>query len=244
MQKKHDPVFQRVIAKSQSLGIYDILSLYQDWNTELVGQFCATSWRSGDGFESTINFAMEGHHFEFKVTKLPTIFGLAPDYFHRMPISTKWSISDNELAPHYYLRNEHNYGTTHRMLPEYYLFNHIFHNTLTPKRGDRTSIRGSTRNLLLAILDGQPLPCINVFFWSELMFVLNHGTQYVIYPPYIQWIINLKTDMEFGYDGKHGPYQPHLVRAPVVPPDAAATAGSSTAPLLLLLLLLLVNLLL
>jgi hypothetical protein len=36
--------------------------------------------------------------------------------------------------------------------------------------------------------------------------------------------------MEFGYDGRHGPYQPHLVRAPVSPPPlavVAATVGTS-----------------
>jgi hypothetical protein len=150
-----------------------------------VAQFYATTWRSGDGFDSTLNFTIEGHRFELTITKPPIIFGLAPNVFHREPISSQRSISDNELAPLYFLGNKDNYGTNHGMLPEYYLFNNIFRNTLTPKRGDHTSIQGSTRNLLLAILDGQPLPCISVFFWAELMFVLNHGIQYAIYAPYI-----------------------------------------------------------
>jgi hypothetical protein len=145
------------------------------------------------------------------------------------PITTERSISDNELAPLYYPGNEHNYDSTHGMLPEYYLFNHICRNTLTPKRGDRTIIRGSTRNLLLAILDGQPLPCFSAFFWSKPMFVLHHGTQYAIYAPYIQRMINFKSNKEFGYDGKHGPYQPHLVRSPAIPPPSAAAARPSSA---------------
>jgi hypothetical protein len=62
------------------------------------------------------------------------------------------------------------------------------------------------------------------------MFVLNHGTQYDIYAPYIQRIINLKTDMEFHYDDKHGPYHPHLVWAPAIPPAAAVVGPSSAAP--------------
>jgi hypothetical protein len=63
------------------------------------------------------------------------------------------------------------------------------------------------------------------------MFVLNHGSQYAIYALYIQRIINYKTDMEFGYDGKHGAYQPHVVRGPVVPPPppTAVVAGPSAA---------------
>jgi hypothetical protein len=206
MQRNRDSVFQKVITKAQTLGIYDILGLHQEWNTELVAQFYTTTWRSRDGYDSTLNFAIEGHRYELTITELPIIFGLAPNDFDRESISSERSTSDNELAPLYFLENENSYGTNHGMLPEYYIFNNIFQNTLTPKRGDRTSIQGSTRNILLAIVDGQPLPCISVFFWIELMFVLNHGTQYAIYAPYIQRIFNYKMNMEFGYDGKHGAY--------------------------------------
>jgi hypothetical protein len=43
------------------------------------------------------------------------------------------------------------------------IFNNIFHNTLTPKQGVCTSICGSTRTLLLAILDNKPPSCISTF---------------------------------------------------------------------------------
>jgi hypothetical protein len=42
MQQKRDLVFNKVIAKAQSLGIFDIIGMYQDWNTELVAQLCST----------------------------------------------------------------------------------------------------------------------------------------------------------------------------------------------------------
>jgi hypothetical protein len=229
MQQKCDPVFNKVIAKAHSLGIFDILGMYQDWNTELVAQFCSTAWRSGNGYESTINFSIEGHQFSVCVMEFPTIFCLAHDEFMRDEISTERTIVENELAPLYYLGNESSYGKTHGLLPEYAIFNNIFRNTLTPKRGDCTSIRGSTTNLLLAILDGKPTPCISNFLWMEFMFMLNHGTTYVIYAPYIQRIINLKIEMEFRYDGKHGAYQPHVVRGPLVPPPPPTTAAMGTS---------------
>jgi hypothetical protein len=43
-----------------------------------VAQFYATTWRSEDGFDSTLNFAIEGHRYELTITELPIIFGLAP----------------------------------------------------------------------------------------------------------------------------------------------------------------------
>jgi hypothetical protein len=99
MQKKHDPVFHSVIAKAQRLGIYDILGMFQEWNMELVAQFYATAWRSSTGFDSTLNFAIEGHRFELKLTELPTIFAFVNNDFHRLAISTERIIVENELAP-------------------------------------------------------------------------------------------------------------------------------------------------
>jgi hypothetical protein len=202
MQQKCDLVFNKVIAKAHSLGIFDIPHMYQDWNIELVAQFCSTAWRSGNGYESINNFSIDGHQFHLGVMEFPTIFGLAHNDLMMAEVSTERTIAEDELAPLYYPGNENSYGKSHGLLPEYAIFNNIFRNTITPKRVDRTSIRGLTRNLLLPILDDKPPPCISTFHLTEFMFMLNHGTTYVIYAPYIQRIINYKTDMEFGYNGK------------------------------------------
>jgi hypothetical protein len=154
-------VFNKVITKTQSLGIFDILVMYQDRNTELVTRFYSTAWRSRNGYDSTIYFSIEGHQFNVCVKEFPTIFGLAAIDFLSAEISIERTIVENELAPLYYLGNANSYGKTHGLLPEYAIFNNIFYNTLTPKRGDRTSIRGSTRNLVQAITDNTPPPCIS-----------------------------------------------------------------------------------
>jgi hypothetical protein len=224
-------VFHGVITKAQRLGIYDLLGMYQEWNMELVAQFCATTWRGENGYEQTLNFIIEGQRFELQVTELPTIFALADNDFHRAEIITERTIAENELAPLYFTGN----GTTlaqHMVCFPSTLSSTISSATLTPKRGDRTNIQGSTRNLLPAIFDDQAPPYIAVFFWTEMWNMLTHGAQYVIYAPYIQKIINYKTDMEFVYDGNHGAYRPHIVRALVVPPPsppAVAAAGASAA---------------
>jgi hypothetical protein len=65
------------------------------------------------------------------------------------------------------------------------------------------------------------------------MFALNHGTMYAIYVPVIQRIINFKTNKEFGYDGKHGAYQPYIVWGHAVPPPPPAAdhvGTSATTP--------------
>jgi hypothetical protein len=88
MQQKRDPVFNKIIAKSHSLGIFHILGLYQDWNTKLVSQFYSTAWRSGNGYESTINFSIEGRQFYVRVMEFSTVFGLAHNDLMRAEVST------------------------------------------------------------------------------------------------------------------------------------------------------------
>jgi hypothetical protein len=197
MLENRNPVFNKVIAKAQQLGIYDMLGMWKDWNYELVAQFCSTACLSGNGYDSTINFSIEGHRFSLCIKEIPALFGLANDDFHRANIANERNVLDNELAPLYFLGNESNYGTIHGLLPEYVIFNKIFRDTLMPKRGDRSHINGSTRVFLLAILDDRPPPCINVFFWTDMLYMLKHGSSYVNYAPFIQKIINSKMDMEF-----------------------------------------------
>jgi hypothetical protein len=228
MLEKRNHVFNKVVSKAQQLGIYDMLGMWQ--NFELVAQFSSTAWLSGNGYDSTINFGIEGHHFSLCIKEIPALFGLANDDFHRANIANERTVSDNELALLYQPGNEHNYGTIHGLLSEYVIFNKIFHGTLTPKRGDRSNINGSTRVLLLAILDDLPPPCTSVFFWIEMLYMLKHGSTYVIYAPFIHKIINSKTNMEFQYDGDHGAYMPQLVRTPhTSPPTASSPAAASPA---------------
>jgi hypothetical protein len=98
MLEKENLIFNKVVAKSQILGIYDMLGIWQNWNCELVAQFCSTAWISGNGYESTINFSIEGHRYSLCIQEMeiPTLFGLANDDFHRANIAKKgpcWTMS-------------------------------------------------------------------------------------------------------------------------------------------------------
>jgi hypothetical protein len=229
MIQKMNPIFNKVISKAQNLGIYDLLGMWQNWNSELVAQFCSTAWIRGSGYDNTINFSIEGHHYALCVKEILTVFGLANNDFHRADIANERTVADNVLVPPYFSGNESNYDTIHGLLPEFIIFNKIFRGTLRPKRGDRSHISGSTRVLLLAILDNRPPLCISVFFWIEMLYMLKHGPSYVIYAPYVQKIINYKTHVEFEYDGDHSVYLPQLVRTPHNSPSAAPSPATAVA---------------
>jgi hypothetical protein len=66
-----------------------------------VAQFCSIASLSVNGFDNTINFSIEGHRYSLCITKIPALFGLANDDFHRADIANERTVSDNELAPLY-----------------------------------------------------------------------------------------------------------------------------------------------
>jgi hypothetical protein len=67
-----------------------------------VAQFCSTAWLSGNDFESTINFSIEGHRYSLFIKEIPALFGLANDDFHRVDIANERILLDNELGPLYF----------------------------------------------------------------------------------------------------------------------------------------------
>ena len=75
MRDKEDPVFEKVIQQVEELSIYEFLGMKQDWNSELVAQFCSTAWFSGSEADSAINFTIEGHKFAIKAGQLVSVFG-------------------------------------------------------------------------------------------------------------------------------------------------------------------------
>jgi hypothetical protein len=54
-----------------------MLGMWQDLNCELVGHFCAMVWLSRNGYDSTINFSIEGHRFSLCIKEIFALFGLA-----------------------------------------------------------------------------------------------------------------------------------------------------------------------
>jgi hypothetical protein len=110
------------------------------------------------------------------------------------------------------------------------IMNRIFWETLTPKRGDRTKIHGTVKLLLLAMDFDHPPFSVFHFFWTELRYMLHHGSNPVIYAPYIQRMINAVTGMEFGYDTVHAPYCPQPPKEPEFPPEAESPPSAHSPP--------------
>jgi hypothetical protein len=68
------------------------------------------------------------------------------------------------------------------------------------------------------------------FFWTELRYMLHHGSTPVIYAPYIQRMINAVIGMEFGYDTVHAPYCPQPPKELEFPPEGESPPSAHSPP--------------
>jgi hypothetical protein len=224
MASKEDSTFELVISECQEKNLYFLLGMKQDWNNELIGQFVSTAWFEGEGKETFIHFTLQGIPYYVSYRRFAEILGLEGT-LNEVELHNEIEPTDEEFQQLYLNGEEADLDYTHGMRPYTKILNRLFRETLTPKRGDRSKIHGSTRVLLCAMNFERPRFNVFGFFWNELMFMLHHGKHSVVYAPYIQKMINVVTGMEFGYDEIHAPYTPKL---PTPPSSAAQSPSTST----------------
>jgi hypothetical protein len=228
MSEKNNPTFDLVIRECERKHLYEFLALNQDWNNELVAQFCSTAWFEGEGKNSFIHFNLQGRAFWVSYKQFATILKL-DDTLDEMEIHDDINPTDEALMT-LYRDEDPDIATTHGLRPYMEIMNRIFRETLTPKRGDRTKIHGTVKNLLLAMDFDHPPFSVFHFFWTELRYMLHHGSNPVIYAPYIQRMINAVTGMEFGYDAVHAPYCPQPPKEQEFPPEGESPPSAHSPP--------------
>lgn len=222
MANENNPIFTEVMEFCKLKNLYHIMSLQQGWNKEIVAQFCATAWFSGAGDETILHFSIEGHRFQCSFTELAEILGFDYTDLDRRQLANEAVPSTDDMHIMYDERYPNvQYGTTHGMSPFFKILNSLFRVTLTPKVGDKTSILGTSRVLLMAMLRSEAPFSVFRFIWTELMFVLHHGSKSIIYAPYIMRMVEAVTGMTFVHDSPHTPY-----RVQPVDPPASPSGGS------------------
>jgi hypothetical protein len=76
MGEKNNPTFDLVIRECEKKRLYEFLALNQNWNNELVAQFCSTAWFEGEGKNSFIHFNLQGRAFWVSYKQFATILKL------------------------------------------------------------------------------------------------------------------------------------------------------------------------
>ena len=78
---------------------------------------------------------------------------------------------------------------------------------INPKGGDSTSLRKYAKNFLTRMAPGSDAFSVSRFIWAELSDSLDDARNDLPYAPYIMYIIERVSDIEFKKDVEHRPYR-------------------------------------
>jgi hypothetical protein len=98
-------------------------------------------------------------------------------------------------------------GKTVGLKSFYYTMNNLFRENINPKGGDSTSLRKYAKNLLARMAPGSDAFSISRFIWDELSDSLDDARNGLPYAPYIKYIIERVSGIEFKKDVEHRPYK-------------------------------------
>nr|ABA96806.1 hypothetical protein LOC_Os12g12440 [Oryza sativa Japonica Group] len=227
------PEFEDLQEMFRTVGIDRIVTMKQPFDEDLIRQFYATVWVSGDcdamkWMSRTLRCSINRREFK----ELLHIRFNNGDDLHDEHTHNPFSI--DHFSQFYEEGGRHTYGKVAglRALPS--VINRIVRANILPRCGNNDDIRGVAWHVIDAILDGRRFDVINLMM-KEI--AISKGTigQGIYYAPYIMRLIQSKLG-QIGHNLKeHKEYKPRLQlytpRAPRVrQPTFDQGASSSAAP--------------
>jgi hypothetical protein len=98
-------------------------------------------------------------------------------------------------------------GKTVGLKSFYYAMNNLFRETINPKGGDSTSLRKYAKNLLARMAPSSDAFSVSRFIWAELSDSMDDARNDLPYAPYVMYIIERVSGIEFKKDVEHRPYK-------------------------------------
>ena len=149
---------------------------------------------------------MEGVHYKVDFTTFAHLLGFESGdrYADTIQIENVMKPEDIVFA---YERRDLVDGKTVGLKSFYYAMNNFFRETINPKGGDSTSLRKYAKNLLARMAPGSDAFSISRFIWAELSHSLDDARNDLPYAPYIMYIIERVSSIEFKNDVEHRPYK-------------------------------------
>jgi hypothetical protein len=204
IESMNTPDSQRVIDTMTEHGLKDIMGFQYDWNREILAQFHATFFH--DVANETIHWMMEGVHYKIDFTTFAHLLGFGSRDRFADTIHTKNVMKPKDIV-FAYERKDLADGKTVGLRSFYYAMNNLFRETINPKGGESTSLRKYAKNLLARMALGSDTFSISRFIWAKLSDSMDDARNDLPYAPYVIYIIERVSGIEFKKDVEHRPYK-------------------------------------
>jgi hypothetical protein len=133
MERKHDPIFGRVIASRMAKNLRDVLAFKKDWNNEIIAQFYATLYFEERGDTRKPHWMTKGQWYEVSYAQFARLLGFGRKDASHTRIYMAVKLDARKLKFMYPRSKKGNFGETANMLHFYAYMNCLFKRTLTPR---------------------------------------------------------------------------------------------------------------
>jgi hypothetical protein len=117
-----------------------------------------------------------------------------------------------------YPRGEHaNYGKVKNLYTYYAALNRLLRVSITPRDGNPSEITKFQKNLMVALRSGAPEFSVGDFIWQEIKHLFEDPKKICSYSPYIMYMIEKVTKMEFPKNVTHKPLKLNPSKNPRLP---------------------------
>jgi hypothetical protein len=115
------------------------------------------------------------------------------------------------------------------------VLNRLLRATIAPRDGNPSDISRFMKNLMIALCPGADPFSVGNYIWQEIKYLLEDPKKIYSYNPYIMFMIEKVTRVEFPKDVTHKPLRPNPLKNPIVPsperePEITADEGADWQP--------------
>jgi hypothetical protein len=146
-----------------------------------------------------------------------TLFGLGTDD-KDYPKLHNGGLLEPETLYFMYPRDQRaNVGHVRGLYTYYSVLNRLLRATIAPRDGNPFDISRFMKNLMIALSPGADPFSVGDYIWQEIKYLSEDPKKICNYNPYIMYMIERVTRVEFPKDVTHKPLRPNPVKNPIVP---------------------------
>jgi hypothetical protein len=97
------------------------------------------------------------------------------------------------------------------------VLNRLLRASIAPRDGNPSDISRFMKNLMIALRPGAPPFSVGGYIWQEIKYLSEDPKKICSYSPYIMFMIERVSRVEFPKDVTHKPLRPNPVKNPSVP---------------------------
>jgi hypothetical protein len=231
MESKNDPIFTELSTVCGHQRVKELMGFRQDWNREIIAQFYSTVHFGYIEEERAMMWMTNGNKHAIRFSRFLSLFGLGADDKDYPKLHNGGPLEPEALYFMYPRDQRANVGHMKGLYTYYSVLNSLLGATIAPRDGNPSDISRFVKNLMIALRLGVGPFSVGDYIWQEINYLSEDPKKIYSYSPYIMYMIEKVTKIEFPKDVTHKPLRPNPVKNPIVPsperePEITAEEGA------------------